>query len=130
MTWVRTDHAANSSTNPEGERFYPLSISNCVCCAAFDTLSSFARGSQPGPSCQEQFQHALMTWQHPESSLPGAAVSALAGSKAGQGMLDARKAAWQEAFRSLFMALRSGACSAFYLVTAQVGFPELQQTQG
>ncbi|EIE24517.1 hypothetical protein COCSUDRAFT_61947 [Coccomyxa subellipsoidea C-169] len=86
---------------------------------AFDTLSSFARGSQPGPSCQEQFQHALMTWQHPESSLPGAAVSALAGSKAGQAMLDARKAAWQEAFRSLFMALRSGACSAFYLVTAQ-----------
>ena len=98
--------------------------------AAFDTLSSFARGSQPGPSCQERLQYALMTWQHPESSLPAAAVSTLTGAKAAQGLLDARKAAWQEAFRSIFMALRSGACSAFYVITAQVGLepPSLSQT--
>lgn len=87
--------------------------------AACETISCFARGAQPGPSNQERFQHALMTWQHPDTSLPAAAVSALTGSKSSQ-VLDARKSIWQEAFRSLFMALRSGACSAFYFATAEV----------
>lgn len=88
-------------------------------CAACNTISSFVRGCEPGPSCQERFQHALMAWQHPDSVLPSAVVSMLTGSKASQGLLDARIAAWQESFRSLFMALRSGACQAFYFATPQ-----------
>lgn len=68
----------------------------------------------------DRFQRALMTWQHPDASMAPAVVSALSGSKSAQGLLDARKAAWQEAFRSLFMTLRAGACPAFYLATAQV----------
>ncbi|CAL8467510.1 g7048 [Coccomyxa elongata] len=86
--------------------------------SACETISCFARGAQPGPSNQERFQHALMTWQHPDTSLPAAAVSALTGLKSSQ-VLDARKSTWQEAFRSLFMALRSGACGAFYFATAE-----------
>lgn len=95
--------------------------------AAFESLAAFASGSASSTSsatdqssASDQFQRALMTWQHPDASMAPSIVSALSGSKSSQGLLDARKAAWQEAFRSLFMTLRAGACPAFYLATAQV----------
>jgi hypothetical protein len=63
-----------------------------------------------------------VTWQHPEASLAPAVVSALSGLKSSHSPLDARKAAWQEALRSLFMALRAGVCHAFYLATSQASY--------
>ena len=72
-------------------------------------------------SCiQERYEAASMSWQHPETPYPPAALAALRGSKGAAGLPEQRHAAWQEAFRGLYHALRHRHCDAFYLCTPPV----------
>ena len=91
--------------------------------AAHEALAAFAAGAQPAAGADTDaaaLQRALMTWQHPDTPLPAPGVCALGNAgAAGQAVLGARRGAWQEAFRSLFLALRAGRCAAFYVATAQ-----------
>ena len=61
-----------------------------------------------------------MSWQHPEASYHPAALTALRAAKCSPDPLAQRHAAWQEAFRGLYHALRHRKCDAFYLATPQV----------
>lgn len=90
---------------------------------AFTSGNSSSGGAGFGASDAQRLQRALLTWQHPDAALPPAVVAAVAGSKPGQALLEARRAAWQEAFRSLFLALRAGLCAAFYYATPQARNP-------
>ena len=83
-------------------------------------LTDFDGGFGSSAGLAQRFQGALLTWQHPQAALPGVVISALGASKPGQAVLDARRAAWQEALRALFLTLRASRCSAFYLATAPV----------
>eukprot|EP00891_Asterochloris_glomerata_P009948 jgi/Astpho2/9948/Aster-x1619 len=73
-------------------------------------------GAQAECLQQERIHHALLTWQHPEAALERNVVALLQGGKSGSLLAD-RRAAWQEAFRGLFYALRNHMCDAFYLET-------------
>lgn len=71
---------------------------------------------------QERYQAATMSWQHPESSLPPAALTALR--KGHAELVQSRLSTWQHAFRGLYLALRHGHCDVFYLSTPAVSpFP-------
>lgn len=85
-------------------------------------LSSNCADIDLGP-VQEQFLQALMSWQFPEHTLEPALASSLSATKPGQEMMTHRKAAWQEATRCLLGAVRSHACSGFYLVSPPVSVP-------
>ena len=59
-----------------------------------------------------------MSWQHPSTSYPPAALTALR--KGYPDLVEARQSTWQHAFRGLYLALRRGHCDAFYLATPTV----------
>ena len=61
-----------------------------------------------------------MSWQHPETCYPPAALTALGAAKCSGELLGQRHAAWQRAFFGLYHALRHRKCDAFYLATPQV----------
>ena len=69
---------------------------------------------------QERYQAATMSWQHPETSYQPATLNVLRAAKANTDLLTQRQAAWQDAFRGLYHALRHCKCDAFYLATPQV----------
>ena len=83
---------------------------------------------------QERYQAASMSWQHPETSYLPTTLSALQAAKSSPDDLIAqRHAAWQQAFRGLYYAMRHRKCDAFYLATPQVshasGFPKQPCTE-
>ena len=53
--------------------------------------------------------------------MPAAAIAAVAASKQGAEVLEQRKLQWQEAFRSLYMAVQCNACHCLYFISPQVG---------
>jgi hypothetical protein len=61
-----------------------------------------------------------MSWQHPETCYPPATLAALRSGKANADVLEQREAAWKDAFRGLYHALRHRQCDAFYLATPLV----------
>ncbi|KAL0042445.1 hypothetical protein WJX77_012634 [Trebouxia sp. C0004] len=68
-------------------------------------------------SLQERYQSSTMSWQHPETCYPPATLAALCSGKANADLLEQRQAAWKDAFRGLYHALRHRQCDAFYLTT-------------
>ena len=106
-----------------------LRMKVCMCAAAASAASSFAGKQDPSGSLPQRLQRALMTWQHPSTAMPAAAVAAVAASKQGAGFLDERRELWRESFRSLYIAVQSGHCHCFYFMTPQVkswlGWPSL-----
>ncbi len=64
-----------------------------------------------------------MSWQHPETCYPPATLAALRSGKANADLLEQRQAAWKDAFRGLYHALRHRQCDAFYLATPLVSAP-------
>ena len=79
--------------------------------------SSMPRSSD---AVQERYQAASMSWQHPDTCYPPAALTALAAAKHCGDLVAERHAAWQHAFTGLYHALRHRKCHAFYLATPQV----------
>ncbi|KAL3163208.1 hypothetical protein ABBQ32_009610 [Trebouxia sp. C0010 RCD-2024] len=76
---------------------------------------------------QERYQAASMSWQHPETSYLPTTLSALQAAKSSPDDLIAqRHAAWQQAFRGLYYAMRHRKCDAFYLATPQGVHPHKQ----
>ena len=71
-------------------------------------------------SLQERYESATMSWQHPETCYPPATLAALRSGKAHADLLEQRQAAWKDAFRGLYHALRHRHCDAFYLATPLV----------
>ena len=69
---------------------------------------------------QERYESATMSWQHPETCYPPATLAALRSGKANADLLEQRQAAWKDAFRGLYLALRHRQCDAFYLATPLV----------
>ncbi len=69
---------------------------------------------------QERYESATMSWQHPETCYPPATLAALRSGKANADVLEQREAAWKDAFRGLYHALRHRQCDAFYLATPLV----------
>ena len=64
-----------------------------------------------------------MSWQHPETSYLPTTLSALQAAKTSPcDLIAQRHAAWQQAFRGLYYALRHRKCDAFYLATPQVSW--------
>ena len=122
LTLTRHQKSNSSSIAPCRQR-EGQSIESAIFGAATKAVSSFTRGSEPGRSPAQRLQHATLTWQHPDTCLPAACVATLVATKAGAAMMQARTAARLEAYRSLYLALRCNACSAFYLLSPQVDPP-------
>lgn len=95
-------------------------------CAAASAASGFAGARDVLDSLAQRMQRALMTWQHPSAGMPAAAVAAVASSKQGVEFLEQRRGHWREAFRSLYMAVHSSACHAFYYMSPQVSSAKMQ----
>ena len=71
---------------------------------------------------QEEWQAALLSWQHPEVCLEPSTVALLSSKQSD--FMARRKLLWQRSFRSLYSALRSGSCKAFYVVLPKVQAPD------
>ena len=71
---------------------------------------------------QEEWQAALLSWQHPEACLEPLTFALFNGKQSD--FIARRKLLWQRSFRSLYFALRSGSCKAFYVVLPKVRAPD------
>ncbi|KAK9797426.1 hypothetical protein WJX73_000930 [Symbiochloris irregularis] len=85
-------------------------------CAA---LQGFASGRSLASGGEEQFLHALLSWQYPQRSMDPKLIQSLSASSEGQKMMTQRREVWEEAARCLVGAVRSCTCDAFYLMSAQ-----------
>ena len=68
---------------------------------------------------QEEWHQSLLSWQHPETAYDAAVVALLNSEKAGE-IMQHRRLHWQAAFHSLYYALRTEKCRAFYLISPKV----------
>lgn len=69
---------------------------------------------------EERILASLTSWRYPDARWESDTVAALAAARGTVKLLGQRLGAWQDAFRSLYFALRHGHCNAFYLMTPEV----------
>ncbi|KAL3131764.1 hypothetical protein ABBQ38_007483 [Trebouxia sp. C0009 RCD-2024] len=125
LDWSIKTAVRFSSAQPFAIAEEALTVSASTACSA---VRAFAACEEDGMQVlQERYQAASMSWQHPETSYLPTTLSALQAAKSSPDDLIAqRHAAWQQAFRGLYYALRHRQCDAFYLATPQGVHPHKQ----